>query len=123
LIKNIDDKPKLIEKLKKSFAWLEEVMAHDFPNDWLITDIPDRDVSFTKSKKELQNAKTPLFDSEGIKIVKRSGTLELLVDQESALTSVLAEIKNFIPRIYVSQKTYDKLKEKKILDKFTELLK
>lgn len=123
LIKNIDDKPRLIEKLKKSFAWLENVMATEFPEDWLITDIPDRDVSFTKSKKELMASKTSLFDSEGIKIVKRSGTLELLVDQESALTSVLAEIKNFIPRIYVSAKTYEKLKDKKILDKFTELLK
>lgn len=124
LIRGAEERNKLLENVNQAFQWLEEVMAQEFPNDWVITDLPNKDVSFTKSKKELsQKYKDPLFGSEGVKILTRSGDLELLVDRENALTSFLAEVKNFIPRIYVSPATYEKLEKKGILDKFRDRLK
>lgn len=124
LVRGKEERDKLLDNVNKAFQWLEEIMADEFPEDWVITDLPNKDVSFTKSKKELaQKYKDPLYGSEGVKILTRSGDLELLVDRDSALTSFLAEVKNFIPRIYVSPTTYDKLEQKGILDKFKERLK
>lgn len=124
LIRGVEQRTQLLENVNQAFDWLENVMKEEFPEDWLITDIPSKDVSFMKSKKELEaRSKEPLYGSEGVKVLTRSGNLELLVDRESALSSLLSEVKNFIPRIYVSPATYEKLEEKGILEKFSQRLK
>lgn len=124
LVRGVEQRNELIENVNKAFDWFENMMADEFPDDWVITDVPSKDVSFTKSKKELAaKYKDPLYGSEGVKVLTRSGDLELLVDRDSALTSFLAEVKNFIPRIYVSPATYEKLEAKGILDKFKQRLK
>ena len=103
--------------------WLQNELNTVAPGAWMIYDIPQKDVMFTKSmdavKKDLRGSKA-LHVRDSVKIVNRHGEAKLLVDASNSLVSILAQYRNFIPRIYVSPATYEVLEAKGILKKMRE---
>src|SRR5690606_6311782 len=91
------------------------------PDAWLISDIPGKDVIFTRNheaiKKQVKDTTRPVLTRDSVKILTRHGELKLLIDVPSSLMSVLSGYRNFIPRIYISPKTFEILEKKKILEK------
>ena len=88
----------------------------------MITDIPTRDVMFTKDIDRLRQDKnvSALKSRDAVKFLTRHGELRLLVESSGSLMKILSHYRNFIPRVYVSPKTHDLLEEKGILEKFRQ---
>jgi hypothetical protein len=122
VIENEEHRKSLIKQCQKAVAWLKEELAVLDPNAWMIDDIPTRDVMFTRSwdsggKKDKQAA---LSSRDSVKVLTRHNELRLLVDASGSLMKILSHYRNFIPRVYVSPKTYHKLEKKGVLEKMRQ---
>jgi len=108
----------LVSQCEKAVAWLEEELKRLDPNAWMIVDIPSKDVMFTKSSQNLkkENHTPPLKSRDAVKVLTRHGDLKLLVESSNSLMKILSQYRNFIPRVYVSPKTYELLSSRGIFE-------
>jgi HD superfamily phosphohydrolase len=65
-------------------------------NEWLLADIPEKDVVFTNL------ARRGIQERDPIKVVSKSGTAQLLTDHEQSLLKPLSQYSNFIPSAYAN---------------------
>lgn len=124
LIESIEHRNEVVDRTTKAAEWLQEEIRQIDKDAWVIFDVPNRDVMFTKNhdtlakevpKKDLLTLRDP------IKILTHQNELKLLIDVSNSLTSILCQYRNFIPRFYTSPKIYEALKKKKILDEMKNL--
>ena len=54
-------------------------------------------------------------------MLTRHNELKMLIDVSQSLMKVLSQYRNFIPRIYVSPDTYEKLEKKGVLEKMRQM--
>lgn len=123
LIVSEEHRQELVYKVTETAKWLENEIQNVDPGAWLIFDVPQKDVMFTKNhdslRKELRGD-DPLLSRDPVKILTRYGEPKLLIDVSNALMKILSQYRNFIPRLYVSPSTYEKLKSKKVLEAMRE---
>lgn len=106
---------KLQEKLQEISAVLKK---YGTGKEWIIADIPHKDVIFTKdyqsviSKKESSHIYT---ERDPVKIISKDGKISLLVERENTLVSKLSRSTNFIPNVYGNEKAYELLRSRKLL--------
>ena len=67
-------------------------------------------------KREVKESSKPLISRDSVKILTRHNELKLLIDISNSLMTILSGYRNFIPRIYVSPKTFEILEKKKVLE-------
>lgn len=119
LIESEDHRKEMVKKVTETVEWLQSELKTLDPEAWMIFDIPNKDVMFTKNheaiKKTVKKGKN-LMSPESVKILSRHQEPKLLIDVSNSLMSILSDYRNFIPRIYVSPKTYELLEKNKILD-------
>lgn len=124
LVQSDDHRKELVKKTQAAMDWLKSEVTALAPDAWIICDIPNRDVMFTKNmdtlRKKHKSSKDILHSRDAAKILTRHDETRLLVDVPNSLMSILSQYRNFIPRIYVSPNTYELLKKKKILEKMRE---
>lgn len=122
VVENEEHRRELVAQCQAAVAWIkDEVRAID-KNAWVIDDIPNKDVLFTKSVNALKkDKKDPVHTSDSVKVLTRHGELRLLVDVSQSLMKVLSHYRNFIPRLYLSTETYDKLEQKGVLEKMRSM--
>ena len=122
LIENEEHRNELTQKVTEAVQWLESELK-DLDNEaWIISDIPNRDVMFTKNHDALgKNKSDHLLSRDSVKIINDAGDLQLLIDVSNSLMKILSQYRNFFPRIYVSAKTYELLEKKHILKKMREI--
>lgn len=120
LIESEEHRNNLIQEVTQAAQWLKEELHSIDPKAWMIFDIPKRDVMFTKNhdsiKKEAKKDSI-LTTRDPIKILGRHGEPKLLIEVSNSLMKILADYRNFMPRIYVSNKTYELLEKKKVIEK------
>lgn len=123
LVVDENHRNELVEKATRAVEWLTAEIRAIEPDAWIIFDIPKKDVMFTKSLELLSKDKKtkPLWSRDSIKVLTRRGSPELLIDRSNSLMSVLSQYRNFIPRLYLSPRTYEKLEARKVLDKMHDL--
>lgn len=119
VIENEEHRQEIEASCLKAVAWLEEELKQVAKDAWMISDIPSRDVMFTR---RLTKDKRPaaLKSRDAVKVLTRDGELRLLVESSGSLMKILSNYRNFIPRIFVSPATYELLEEKKILQKMRQ---
>lgn len=119
LVESEEHRQKLILDVTQAAHWLKDQLREIAPKAWMIFDIPRRDVMFTKNydtiRKEAKG-ESILTTRDPIKILNRHDEPKLLIDISNSLMKILADYRNFIPRIYVSGETYELLQKKKILE-------
>lgn len=126
LIQSDEHRKEVIAQVNAAHEWLKEELRAIDPNAWMIFDIPNKDVIFTKNTarvhKDMQKhgVKDPILLPDSAKILTREGEIKLLIDMPNSLTSILSQYRNFFPRIYVSPTTYEKLVKKGVIDKMNE---
>lgn len=123
LIESDKHRKEVIEQVMEAVEWLKEEMKQHTPDAWMIYDIPGKDVIFTKSLERLKgpkNNQNPLMAPESVKVLTRHGELKLLIEMSHSILKVLSPYRNFIPRIYVSHKTYETLESKGVLKQMRE---
>lgn len=123
VIESEEHRKSLIKQCQKATEWLKEELHHVDPNAWIITDIPNRDVMFTRSwDTSKKDKKAALQSRDSVKVLTRHGELKLLVDASGSLMKILSHYRNFIPRVYLSPKTYAKLEKKGVLEKMRQMV-
>jgi len=86
--------------------------------DWVLEDLPRKNIMFVKSRRKLVRSKTTenlLLERDPAKIITSSGEVKLLGDVENSLMSGLQDKVNFVPNVYCSDSAYELLKLNKIL--------
>lgn len=125
LIESEDHRKQVTAQVTNAVDWLKAQMDELTPGAWIIADIPGRDVMFTRNhealKREVKDISRPLMARDSVKILTRHNELKLLIDISNSLMTILSGYRNFIPRIYVSPKTFEVLEKKKVLEKLRQL--
>lgn len=120
LIESNEHRKEVVKKVTLAVDWLKAELHSLDPQAWLIFDIPNKDVMFTKNHesllKDIRSTKR-LHVRDSVKILTRHNELRLLIDVSNSLMTILSQYRNFIPRIYVSPKAYELLEKKKVLEK------
>lgn len=117
-ILNQDEKETNLKIYKRAEEKVLELKAilkkHGSKKDWLVVDIPEKNIIFTKSKKSIVKAQTfpnILLERDPTKILSESGEVQLLVDTENSIISRIQNIYNFVPNVYCSESAYEILKQ------------
>ncbi len=124
LVRSDEHRKELVAEATKAGEWLTAELKALDADAWIIFDIPGRDVMFTKHfdavKKDLKTGK-PLHARDSVKILTRHDELKLLVDVSNSLMPILSQYRNFIPRVYVSPRSYELLQKKGVLEKMRSI--
>lgn len=86
--------------------------------DWIVEDIPTKQIVFVSSKKNIIKKKMNpniLLERDPVKILTESGDVQLLVDVENSIISQLQNTFNFVPNVYCSESAYQLLVEHGII--------
>jgi HD superfamily phosphohydrolase len=119
------EREKRIKKINNLVGDMQKVLdQYGRGNEWILADIPSKDISFTASKEKLRLRESPLkgaklqpliHHQEPVKIIgKRTGT-RLLVEVENSIVRRLAGYVNFVPSVYANDSALKLLKAKKML--------
>ncbi len=120
IVEGEDHRLELVRKCQLASTWLSDELQRMDPNAWIIVDIPTKDVIFTKNLSSLKrenrgtNGKS-IFQRDSIKVLTRNGEMKLLTEVSNSLMRILSQYRNFIPRIYVSPKTYEQMEKRGLL--------
>ena len=114
------ERAKRIKRLKAVVGDLEEVIQkYGTGKEWILADIPNKDIIFTASKEKLlknTTRKGPLYlDPEPVKIITKRGGPKLLVEMENSIVRRLADYINFVPSVYANDAAMKLLKSKKMI--------
>ncbi len=126
LIESSEHRSEVASQISGLIKWLENELNDLGPEAWLIHDIPSKDIQFTKNmdmiRKEAKGTNVVLL-RDPVKVIKANGDVKLLVEEDNSLLNILSHYRNFIPRIYVSAKTYEKLEKRGSLKAFEAFCK
>lgn len=116
---NITAKESAVKKLQAKMAEIERLFKkHGTGREWIIADIPDKDVIFTKDMRTLikKRASDNIYsERDPIKVIDKQGRVSLLVERESSLIGRLANYVNFIPNVYANDAAIELLRRKKLI--------
>jgi len=121
LNQNEPDKNKKI--FKKAKDKVEEISnylkKHGKKSDWIISDIPTKEIRFIKSKSRIIKSKENeniLLERDPVRIIFENGDIKLLNDIEGSVLNNLQNVKNFIPNAYCSNSAFHLLISAGIID-------
>lgn len=120
LVQSDEHRKELVASVTRAADWLQNEIREIDPNAWMVFDIPQRDVIFTKNldrcQKEARGADIHRL-RDPAKILTRDDQIKLLVEVPNSLMSILSQYRNFLPRIYISPLLHERLEKKKIFEK------
>lgn len=109
IVKRAEDKIKEIKDILKKKGT---------EKDWILEDLPKKNIIFVKSRKKLVKSKTGenlLLERDPAKILMDNGDVKLLGDVENSIISDLQSKFNFVPNVYCSDSAYELLKQEGIV--------
>ncbi len=120
LVQSDEHRKELVASVTRAAEWLQNEIRSVDPNAWMIFDIPQRDVIFTKNldrcQREAKGGDVHRL-RDPAKILTRDNQIKLIVEVPNSLMSILSQYRNFLPRIYISPLLYERLEKKKIFEK------
>ena len=115
----INTKKKLLQKIADKVEEINHLFStQGTGKEWIIADIPQRDVIFTKDIRHMlrkKGLKNIFMERDPIKVISKSGAPTLLVEKDNALIGRLSRYVNFIPNMYANDSAIEFLKSKRIL--------
>lgn len=114
------EREKRIKRIRAIVSDFEDVLEeHGTGKEWILADIPSKDVAFTASKEKLnrnRDRKGPLYmELEPVKIITKRSGVKLLVEIENSIVRRLANYINFVPSVYANDSAMKLFKAKKLL--------
>jgi hypothetical protein len=114
------EREKRIKRIKAIVSDMESVIEkYGTGKEWIIADIPNKDIAFTASKEKLMKAsdrKGPLhLENEPVKILTKRGGPKLLIEMENSIVRRLSGFINFVPSVYANDAAIKLLKSKKLI--------
>ena len=121
LIQNQEHKLYISQQILELVDWLADELSHLGPNAWMINDIPKKDIAFTSDldsvKREAKGQPLALM-RDPVKMVMGDGEVKLIVEDSNSILKVMSQYRNFIPRLYVSPRTYEEMEKRGLLKTF-----
>lgn len=116
---NVADREKRIKRIKAVVKNFEDAINESGTgNEWILADIPEKDISFTASREKLMKSKQegPLnLLRDPVKIVGKRSGVKLLVEMENSIIRRLSSSINFVPSVYANESAMKLFKEKKLI--------
>lgn len=114
------EKQRSIEKVRSVVEQMEHVLhKHGTGKEWILADIPEKDVVFTRGLGHIVKKRSSdnLYrERDPVKLVSKSGTPTLLVENENALMRHLSGLINFVPNVYANDSALALLKARKLIE-------
>lgn len=114
------DREKRIQRLKALVEVFETcIREKGNGTEWILADVPEKDISFTKSLARVQAKRTtegPLYlENEAVKIVTKRGGPKILVEIDNSIVKKLSTMINFVPNVYANKAALELFKANGIL--------
>jgi HD superfamily phosphohydrolase len=111
------DDPQFNEKVyKKAQAKVDEIeqiiAKKGGPNDWLLPDLPKKNIIFVKSPKNMLKGNSKvnlLLERDPVKISYDNGEVKLLAEVENSIIANAHQTVNYTPNVFCSQSAYELL--------------
>ena len=104
-----EDKKKRVLQIKAFIHELNDTLKRfGTGKEWLLADIPERDVVFTSKLK-------PNQERDPIKVVSRDGKASLLVERDNTLMKHLSGFTYFAPSVYANESAVKLLRRRKLI--------
>ena len=120
---NQDDKTKKEKVVKKAEQKVEEIRRilekKGGKLDWVITDLPTKEINFVKSYNSIVKGKkgpNVLLERDPVKISFDNGNIKLLAEVENSIISQLQHTNNYLPNVFCSYSAYNILLEDGIIE-------
>ena len=119
--KNQQTKERLIAQIRNKVKELERVLQkYGKGNEWLLADIPEKDILFTSDLKHIVRKRSSdniYRERDPIRVVSKLGKPHFLVELENTLMRRLSGFMNFIPSVYANDSAVSLLKSRGLLEK------
>jgi hypothetical protein len=107
-------------KIEKKVEEFQRILAkHGTGKEWLLADIPERDVVFTRPLSHIvkrRKSENLYLERDPVKVVSKHGKPSLLVERENTLMRLLSGYVNFVPSVYANEPAYQLLKARGLLE-------
>jgi uncharacterized protein len=104
---------KIVRRAEDKIKEIKEILKKKgTEKDWILEDLPKKNIIFVKSRKKLVKSKTHenlLLERDPAKILLDNGEVKLLGDVENSIISDLQTKFNFVPNVYCSDSAYELL--------------
>ncbi|EQC49070.1 HD domain protein [Bacteriovorax sp. BSW11_IV] len=106
---------KIHKRAEAKVKEIEDVIAQKGSGaDWVIPDLPSKDIIFVKSPKSLakdaaSSRQNLLLERDPVKISYENGDVKLLAEVENSIISRLYKAKNYTPNVFCSESAYQLL--------------
>lgn len=111
---------KIAQKTKQKIEEIKSCLTkHGAPEDWLLIDLPQKDIIFMQSKGRIVKrikGQNVLLERDPVKISCEDGNIRLLVDMETSIMTKLQHSVNYIPNVFCSPSAYLLLQQHKIIE-------
>jgi hypothetical protein len=115
------EKTKLISKIRDKVSEMESALKkYGTGREWIMADIPERDVVFTRDLPYIVKRRTTdnLYrEVEPVKVVSKNGKPSLLVERDNTLMKHLSGFINFVPSVYGNDSAVQILKQRGLIEK------
>jgi HD superfamily phosphohydrolase len=113
------DREKRIKRINAIVKDFEKVIEqHGTGKEWIIADIPTKDVAFTASKEQLnkRERKGPLYlESEPVKIITKRAGVKCLIEVDNSIVKRLSHYVNFVPSVYANEAAMKLFKARRLI--------
>jgi len=115
------EKESLTKKIHAKVEEFEKVLKkHGNGTEWILTDIPEKDIVFTKGMSQIVKKRSGdnLYrERDPVKVVSRHGKPSLLVERDNTLMKHLSGFINFVPSVYANNSAAELLKSRGLIEK------
>jgi HD superfamily phosphohydrolase len=112
-------KLKRIQQIRAKAEEFQKVLSRAGTKaDWLLAEIPEKDVVFTRSASQIRKKserRNVYQERDSIKVVSKNGQVSLLVERENTLMKHLSGFVNFVPSVYASESAIRLLRARKLI--------
>ena len=110
----------MISKINHNVQDLQNVLdRHGTGKEWLLADIPEKDVSFTRGIGHIVKKRSTdnLYkERDPIKVISKRGKPSLLVELDNTLMKHLSGFINIVPSVYANDPAVKLLTAKKLIE-------
>ncbi len=110
---------KIMKRAEEKIKQIKDILKKKgTEKDWIVEDLPKKNIIFVKSRKKLVKSKTNdnlLLERDPAKILMDNGDVKLLGDVENSIISDLQAKFNFVPNVYCSDSAYELLKAEGVI--------
>ncbi|MFN7683832.1 MAG: HD domain-containing protein [Oligoflexia bacterium] len=113
------EKQRLVSQIRKKVTEFEQVLKkHGKGNEWLLADIPEKDVVFTRAMGHIRKRRkeNSLYrERDPVKVLDKAGQPQLLVERDNALMKHLSGFINFVPSVYANDSAVALLRSRRLI--------